>query len=173
MKILITAIALSLFSTTSIYDITVSGANGTTIDFNAFRNKKILIVNIATGSEYAYQLAALQQLQEQYQDSVVVIAFPSNSFGHESRDNTAIDEFCRTQYGVTFPIAAKGEVKGTAIQTAYGWLTRQSENSVLDSDVKSDFQKYLLDSHGELIGVFIGQVSPLDPQIVSNITGSN
>lgn len=157
----------------SIYSFVVGGANGSGIDFDNFRNKKILLVNIATNSPRAGQLGELQQLQEQYGDSLVIIGFPSNSFGNESRSNAEIVEFCQSQYEVSFFIAAKGAVKGSNAQAVYQWLTRQSENGVADSEVKSDFQKYLIDRNGELLGIFSGSVSPLDNQLVSNITGSD
>jgi glutathione peroxidase len=74
---------------------------------------------------------------------------------------------------VSFPLAAKRDVKGGGIQPLYNWLTKISENGQMNSEVKGDFQKYLVDSNGELMGVFVGSVSPLDQQIVSNITGSS
>lgn len=158
---------------TSIYSFVINGANGTSIDFDDFHNKKILLVNIATGSDRVGQLGELQQLHEQHGDSLVIIGFPTPSFGHEARSNEQIVQFCQSEYSVSFPIAAKGWVKGSAIHPLYAWLTRLSENGVLDSEVKSDFQKYLVDRNGELLGIFSGSVSPLDAQIVSNITSTS
>jgi glutathione peroxidase len=88
-----------------------------------FAGKKILIVNIATNSPRIGQLAALHQLQEQYSDSLVIIRFPSNSFGNESRSDSAIKEFCQSNYGISFYLARKNPVAGTLIQPVYGWLT--------------------------------------------------
>lgn len=157
---------------TSIYSYTITNVDGSEVSLNTFQNKKILFVNIATGSALASQLSQLQQLQQQYADSLIVIGFPSNSFGNESRSNAQIKEFCQSQYGVNFLLATKGAVKGGNIQPVYQWLTKQTENGQLNTEVKSDFQKYVVDRNGELIGVFKGSVSPLDNQIISVITGS-
>ncbi|MEI9806772.1 MAG: hypothetical protein WDO16_02200 [Bacteroidota bacterium] len=99
------------------YNFVIPGAGGQSINFNDFRNKKILLVNIATGSDRVAQLGQLQQLQEQYADSLVVIGFPSNSFGNETRNNAGIKEFCESQYGVSFLLTRTGNVKGTLMQT--------------------------------------------------------
>lgn len=174
MKNIIFSLAASfVFIQTSIYSFNISRTDGGSINFSTFEGKKILLVNIATGSDKVSQLAELQQLHQQYGDSLVVIGFPSNSFGHESRSNAEIKAFCQSQYEVSFLLAAKGDVKGSGIQPVYNWLTKASENGQTNTIVKDDFQKYLISESGELIGIFIGSVSPLDPQIVSNITGSS
>lgn len=165
------AIAIFLTATAGIYDYTVSDTDGNEINFDSFRGKKILIVNIATGSPRAAQLGELQQLHEQHGDSLVIIGFPSNSFGGESRSNAGIKQFCGSEHGVSFLLAAKGPVNGSGIQPLYQWLTRQSENGATDSEVRSDFQKYLIDRNGGLLGVFAGSVSPLSQELVSVITG--
>lgn len=144
----------------SIYSYQQPASDGSTIVFNDFQQKKILLVNIATGSNKVAQLAELQQLQQQHADSLVVIGFPSNSFGNESRiDNNTIRAFCTVQYGVTFRIAAKGDVTGEQQIPVYAWLTHQDKNGQLNSQVKDDFQKYLLDRQGNIIGVFSGATS--------------
>lgn len=159
-----------LVSQSSIYGLSVPDTQGGSIDFNELRGKKLLLVNIATGSARAGQLGELQQLQQQYSDSLIVIGFPTDDFSHESRSNADIKTFCQSQYGVSFLLAAKASVKGGALQPAYGWLTRQSENGIMDGEVQDDFQKYLVSSQGQLIGVFAGQVSPLDQQVTDAIT---
>lgn len=158
-----------LLAGSGIYSYVIDAANGGQIDFGDFRHKKILVVNIATGSPRAGQLAGLQQLQQQFAGSLVIIGCPSGSFGNESRSNDEIIQFCRSQYNVRFLLAAKGAVKGPGIQPLYSWITRQAENGILDSEVKGDFQKYLIDEHGELAGIFAGSLSPLDQQLVAAI----
>jgi glutathione peroxidase len=156
---------------TSIYTHTVTGINGNEIDFSDFQGKKILLVNIATNSPRASQLGELQQLHEQYGDSLVIVGFPSNSFGNEQKSNSGILHFCQTQYGVSFLLAAKGPVKGGDIQPFYYWLTNKTENGVFGNEIKSDFQKYLFDRNGNPLGVFAGSLSPLNYQLVNAITG--
>jgi glutathione peroxidase len=102
----------------------------------------------------------------------VVIGFPSNSFGNENRSDAEIVQFCQAQYNANFLLASKGSVKGADMQPLYSWLAHQSENGVTDSEVKSDFQKYLIDTNGEILGLFAGSLSPLNQQVISAITGN-
>jgi glutathione peroxidase len=158
--------------TTSIYTFKVSDANGGQIDFDDFRGKKILIVNIATGSTKSDQLAGLQQLQQQFSDSLIIICFPSNSFGNENRNNVAIQQYCQTTYSSGYIIAGKVSVKGNDISSLYQWLTQKTKNGVFGSAVNSDFQKYLIDTQGNPVGIFSGDVSPLDSTLINAITNS-
>ena len=158
------------FYLSSIYSFQVTDIDNGTIDFNDFQGKKILLVNIATGSSQVSQLGELEQLKQAYSDSLVIIAFPSNTFGHESRSNIDIKQFCQSQYNTTFRLAGKGSVLGGDIQPLYNWVTHQSENGVLNNDVAADFQKYLVDKDGSLIGVFGSDVSPMDSTIQNAIT---
>lgn len=154
---------------TSIYSYKVPGIDGNMIDFNDFRNKKILLVNIATQSSYATQLQKLQQLHNLYKDSLVIIAFPSNSFNHEPGTNATIATVCRTQYDVHYLIAEKANVSGTDMQPVYKWLTTFSENGVMDGTILGDFEKLLLDKHGKLAGIFAPSVDPMSPQLINAI----
>ena len=168
-KVLVAATVL----TTSVYSFSVSNTQGGTINLNSYQHKSILFVNIATGnSSRVSQLAGLQQLQQQHADSLVIIAFPSNSFGNEPRSNAEIQQFCQSNYGVTFPIAALGAVEGAGTQPIYHWLTTKTENGNMDVQVKGDFQKFLVDSEGNLVGVFSGSVLPNDTELTSAITSS-
>jgi len=161
------------FFTGSIYSFSVTDTQGGNINLNNYQHKAILIVNIATGnSSRVSQLAGLQQLQQQYAGNLVVIGFPSNSFGNETRSNTEIQQFCQSNYGVSFPLAAKGSVDSTGIQPLFYWLTTKAENGNLDTRVKGDFQKFLIDSDGTLVGVFSGTVLPNDNELISAITAS-
>ena len=170
LKILLSAI---LFTSSSIYSITVTDIDGANKPMSNYQHKLILFVNIATNdSARTPQLAGLQQLQEQFADSLVVIGFPSNSFGYENRTDAQIKQFCQSTYGASFLLAAQGSVKGADIQPVYNWLTRQTENGVMDNEVKGDFQKFLLDKDGNLIGTFSGRVLPLDARITSAITAN-
>jgi glutathione peroxidase len=168
MKILLFLLCL-LPITGSVYELQFTDTDGNTVAMSQFEHKKILLVNIASGSNRASQLAGLQQLQQQYADSVVVIGFPSNSFGNEQRSNSQIKQFCHDTYGVTFLLAAKNDVTGESMQTLYNWLTKESENGVANQLVRGDFQKYLINSNGQLIGLFSSSVEPLSPEIVNAI----
>lgn len=157
---------------TSIYSLSFTDTDGNTVTMNQFQGKKILLVNIATGSPRVNQLADLQQLQQQYGDSLVIIAFPSNSFGNESRSDAAIKQFCRSNYGATYRIAAKNSVLATGLQPIYSWLADISENGMMTGVVGGDFQKFLIDKEGNLVGVFSPSVKPTHSSVISAITGN-
>lgn len=157
---------------TSIYSLQFTDVDGNQVNMSSYQNKKILLVNIATGSSKVSQLAGLQQLQQTYGGSLVIIAFPSNGFGNEARTNAEIKQFCQTNYGVSFKIAAKNSVTGAGVQSVYNWLAHVSDNGAMDAVVAKDFQKFLIDKDGKLIGAFASSVTPMDSQIVNAITGN-
>jgi glutathione peroxidase len=158
------------FLLTSIYNIHFSDIDGNDQHFGSYEGKKILIVNIATGSNYVNQLAQLQQLYNQYHDSLEIVVFPSNSFGHESKTNGEIKQFCQNNYSITFKLAAKGNVTGDSMLAIYSWLANQDDNGAMMGTVVGDFQKFLIDKDGTLIGVFAPSVSPLDSTVINAIT---
>ena len=156
----------------SIYNYQVNGCDGNTLDFSLFQGKKILIVNIATNSPRVTQLVELNQLQQRYKDSLVVIGFPCDDFGNENHNNDDILSICTQKYGTNFLLAAKGSVSGASIQPIYQWLTKASLNGTLESRVKGDFSKYIIDSQGELVAVFGGSISPLSEQVLNTLNES-
>lgn len=158
-----------LFFQSSIYDYNISLANGTSLKLSDHHGKKMLFVNIATGSEFHSQLQELQQLQNQYKDDLVVIAIPSNSFGNETLSDQQILDFVNTHYQWNIPVAMKVSVTGADISPIYQWLTYISENGMMESSVKSDFQKFLVEENGKLVAVFSGQVSPLATELTEAI----
>lgn len=163
-------ILVSWLLTSSIYNIQFKNIDGVSQSMSQYQGKKILIVNIATGSGRVSQLAGLQQLQQRYADSLVVIGFPSNSFYHEARSNAEIKQFCQSQYGVSFLLAEKNPISGLDIQPVYRWLTTLSENGVMGHPVGADFQKFLINETGKLIGVFSPAVDPMSNELTSVIS---
>ncbi|MGG9962141.1 redoxin domain-containing protein [Ferruginibacter sp. SUN106] len=175
MKIL-TAIAILISSslfTTSIYIKQFTTLNGTQVSMAQYQGKKILLVNIASNSEYAAtQIPQLEQLYQQYKDSVVVVAFPSNDFGNESRNDADLKLLLQDTYHTNFPVSIRTGVKDSTGNThaIYHWLQNQSENGNMNVKVKKDFQKYLIDKDGTIIGVFSAKTNPLDNTIINAIT---
>ena len=147
-------------------------SDGNTISMSNFQNKKVLIVNIATGSDKAGQLSDLQQLQLQFADSLVIIAFPSNSFGNEPRSDADIRQFCQQNYSTSFLIATKSSVSGSALNPVIGWLADKTKNGELDAAITNDFQKFLITKEGMIVGVFSSKVSPLDADLIEAINMS-
>jgi glutathione peroxidase len=163
-KILLLSAGLLFIST--LYDFKVPGLDGSTIDFSKYKGKKILIVNTASECGYTPQYADLQKLYEAHKSNLVIVGFPANNFGgQEPGTNTEIKEFCKKNYGVTFPMAGKVSVKGDDIHPLFKWLTTKSENGVMDSEIKWNFTKFLLDEKGKLIAVFPSKVNPNSEEI--------
>lgn len=162
----------SLILYTSIYSLSFTDIDGNTVNMSSYQNKKIMLVNIASNSSRVGQLTGLQQLHQQYGDSLVIIAFPSNSFGKEPLGNAEIKAFCQNNYGVTFKIAQKGSVSGLAMQPIYDWLAHTAQNGLTDVNLVKDFEKILIGKDGSIIGIFSPAVAPTDPGIVSAITGN-
>jgi glutathione peroxidase len=153
--------------TINFYSLEFADINGTLHTMKEYQGKKILLVNIATGSTHASQLSRLQELQQQYGDSLVVIGFPSNSFAKEVHDDVEINNICHDQYGVRFLLAQKNAVAGTFVQPVYQWLTNVDQNGALNEPISRDFQKFLVNESGQLIGVFSSSVDPFSPELIS------
>jgi glutathione peroxidase len=154
----------------SIYSIKLEALSGGNIDLSKYKGKKILIVNTASKCGYTPQYEALEKLYEQYKDKLVIIGCPANNFlFQEPGSNTEIAQFCTKNYGVSFPMAAKIDVKGKGTHPLYLWLTQKKFNHVADSKVSWNFQKYLISENGELITSFAPGVDPLSAEIVNAI----
>lgn len=154
----------------SIHDFKVDGLDGKTIDFSAFKGKKILIVNTASECGYTRQYEGLQKLYDTYNDKLVIVGFPANNFGgQEPGSNETIAAFCKKSFGVTFPMAAKVSVKGNDIAPIFKWLSNKTENGVMDAEIKWNFGKFLLDESGNLIQYFPSKVEPMNEEIISKL----
>lgn len=154
----------------SIYDFKVESLTGGTIDFADFKGKKILIVNTASKCGFTPQYEGLEKLYETYKDKLVIVGFPANNFfRQEPGSNQTIDEFCKQNYGVTFPMAAKISVKGNNIAPIYNWLCHKSENGVMDAKISWNFNKFLIDENGHLLAHFKSKVKPMSDEIISKL----
>lgn len=150
----------------SIHSFKVKSIDGGTIDFSKFKGKKILVVNTASKCGYTPQYEALQKVADQYKDKLVIVGFPANNFGgQEPGSDGEIVEFCKKNYGVTFPLASKVSVKGDDTAPIYKWLTSKTENGVLDATISWNFNKFLLDENGKMIAYFPSKVTPDSDEI--------
>ena len=164
------AVSVAAVASQSIYDFKVEALDGGTINFADFKGKKILIVNTASECGYTPQYEGLEQLYAKYKDKLVVVGFPANNFGgQEPGTNVEIKEFCKKNYGVTFPMAAKISVKGDDAAPIYKWLCNKTENGVLDAEIKWNFNKFLLDENGKLLNYFGSKVTPMSEEITSKL----
>ena len=138
---------------TLLYNFQVMDIDGKPFDLSSLKGKKVLIVNVASKCGYTPQYAQLEALYKKYGTAdFTVIGFPANNFmGQEPGSNEEIRNFCTTKYNVTFPMMAKISVKGKDMDPLYQWLTSKSRNGVLDAAVKWNFQKFMINEHGELV----------------------
>jgi glutathione peroxidase len=168
MKALLITLLLSVTLTgTSIYDFKVPGLDGTDINFAAFKGKKIMIVNTASKCGNTPQYDDLEKLYEKYKDKLVIIGFPANNFGgQEPGSKTEIAEFCKKNYGVTFPMADKVSVKGDDIAPIFKYLVDEAEKKGFANPIKWNFTKFLIDEKGELITVIHNKTSVLSDDVL-------
>lgn len=157
---------------TSIYDTSIEMKDlyGDAIDWSKYKGKKLLIVNVASECGFTGQYEGLQALYDQYGDKLEIIGVPCNQFGgQEPGSNKEIASFCKANYGVTFRIAEKVDVKGDQQHALYQWLTSEDKNGKVGSSVKWNFQKYLLDEDGQLIDYFYSMTKPQSDKITKHI----
>jgi len=143
------------------YSFPVKTLEGQDFDLSTLKGKKVMVVNTASKCGYTPQYEDLQILHEQYGQELVIIGFPANNFGNQEPGTAQeIRQFCTENYHVTFPMMEKISVKGEDIHPLYKWLTSKEQNGVMDSDVKWNFQKYLIDENGNLIDVLYSKEKP-------------
>jgi len=163
--VLISAIA----SSQTIYDFKVTDIDGNQFDLASLKGKKVMIVNTASKCGLTPQYEELEKLYETYKDqNFVIVGFPSNDFmSQEPGSNDEIKEFCKKNYGVSFPMMSKIEVKGKEMHPLYQFLTEKKKNGFSDNSVKWNFQKYLINEEGKLVQVIPPGTKPLSEEITS------
>jgi glutathione peroxidase len=160
--------SLTGVSQTSFHDFKVKTLEGKDFDLSSLKGKKVMVVNTASKCGFTPQFKDLEELYDQYQDKLVVIGFPANNFANQEPGSASeIREFCTENYGVTFPMMEKISVKGDDMAPLYQWLTSKGRNGVMDSDVKWNFQKYLIDENGRLIDVLSSKEKPGSEKVIS------
>lgn len=147
----------------SFYDFKVNSLSGEVIDFSKYKGKNILVVNTASKCGYTYQYADLEKLHDQLGGEVEILGFPANNFlWQEPGSNEEIAAFCEKNYGVEFQMFEKISVKGKDKHPLYRWLEAKSGKSP-----SWNFNKYIINKNGEVVGFFPAKVSPLDNDILS------
>jgi glutathione peroxidase len=165
-----TIISMNGFSQkTNIYDFKVKTLDGKDFDFSTLKGKKVMIVNTASKCGFTPQYKDLEELYTQYGGKdFVIIGFPANNFmNQEPGTATEIQKFCTENYGVTFPMMEKISVKGKDMHPLYKWLTSKDQNGVMDSEVKWNFQKYLIDENGKLQDVIYSREKPNSEKVIT------
>lgn len=162
MKILIFLLLVMTATTEqSIYDFKMNSLEGKEIDFERYKGKNLLIVNVASKCGFTPQYADLEKLHEEFGDKVVVLGFPANNFGgQEPGSNLQIADFCERNYGVKFQMFEKISVKGDDQHPLYQWLKEKT-----GQEPGWNFCKYLVKPDGT-VKFFPSKVKPLDQEIV-------
>jgi glutathione peroxidase len=158
----------------SFYDFTVKSIDGTAFPLSQLKGKKVMVVNTASKCGFTPQYETLEQVYNKYKDkNFVIIGFPANNFGsQEPGTNKEIREFCTAKFGVTFPMMEKISVKGDDMDPLYKWLTSKALNGKMDSEVKWNFQKYLIDENGNLVDVIYSKEAPDSEKVTAWINGN-
>jgi glutathione peroxidase len=146
----------------SFYSLKASLNTGEEIYFNRYKNRKVLIVNVASECGFTPQYTELEKLHAK-DEALVILGFPANNFGQQEPGTDAeINNFCKINYGVTFPVFQKNYVKVISKQPVYQWLTDKNKNGWNDIEPQWNFYKYLVDEKGNLAAIFSSSVSPFD-----------
>lgn len=154
----------------SIYDFNLRSIDGEDISLSQFKGKKIIILNVASECGYTPQYADWERFYKANSDKAVVLGFPCNQFmGQEPGDNKAIKAFCEKNYGVTFPIFEKTDVKGDKKSPLYAWLTDKNQNGWNDKEPSWNFCKYLINEKGELVEFFASKITPDNPEFKATL----
>ncbi len=154
----------------NIYDIEIKSLQNNPILLSDFEGKYILFVNVASKCGFTPQYKGLEELQQTYKDNLVVIGVPCNQFGsQEPGSSSEIKEFCEVNYGVSFLITEKIDVKGSDQHPLYEWLTSKKLNTKKSSSVKWNFQKYLVSPEGQLIDYYFSITKPLSSKVTKHL----
>jgi glutathione peroxidase len=146
----------------SIYDFEAQQIGGETVPLAQFRGKPLLIVNTASACGYTPQFAGLEELHRTYGSrGLVVLGFPCNQFGaQDPGSNEEIAQFCERNYGVSFPMMSKIDVKGPQAHPLYQWLTAEAPGLLGSKVIKWNFTKFLVGKDGQVIRRYAPQDEP-------------
>jgi glutathione peroxidase len=144
-----------------LYPLMVLNRRGELEDLARYRGQVVLVVNTASKCGFTRQYDALESLYKRYEgQGLVVLGFPSNDFaGQEPGSDGEIESFCRINHGVTFPLFPKAAVRGDSIQPVFSALTTKGPHD-LRGQVRWNFEKFLIDREGRLVGRWRSWVSP-------------
>lgn len=155
----------------SVYDFTMDDIEGKSVDLERYRGKVSLVVNVASRCGLTPQYTQLVELDKKYRESGLrVLGFPANNFmGQEPGTNEQIQTFCSTKFGVEFDMFAKISVKGKDQHELYKFLTDKAKHGEYGGAIGWNFDKFLVDGNGKVIGRFSPRTKPNDPKVVAAI----
>jgi glutathione peroxidase len=147
----------------SFFDLSYTDIEGKSVSMSTYKGKYVLCVNVASKCGHTPQYSKLQALYEKHKDKLVIIGFPCNQFlGQEPGSEKEIVEFCSKNYGVTFPLSSKVDVKGKDQHPVYTWLMNKDANGVSDDKVEWNFHKVLVSPEGKWLKAYSAGSDPMD-----------
>ena len=152
-------LGVTMVQAQTLYDFSYTTIQGETVKMDTLKGKKVLIVNTASKCGFTKQYKGLEDLYQKHKDqNFTIIGFPSNDFGgQEPGTNQEIAEFCRLEYGVSFPMSQKVVVKGKDQSPLFQFLISQAPST---SEIKWNFEKFLIDENGKVVERFSSMTSP-------------
>ena len=137
----------------AVYDFSATSITGKPVKLEQFKGKPLLIVNTASACGFTPQFAGLEELHKTYgAQGLVVLGFPCNQFGaQDSGSNGEIAEFCRLNYGVSFPMMEKIDVNGAGAHPLYQWLSAEAPGLLGSKAIKWNFTKFLVGKDGTVV----------------------
>ena len=154
----------------SFFDLKAFASNGKEISMNDYRGKKIMLVNVASNCGFTAQYDALEKLYQDKKDKLIILGFPANDFGgQEPGSDKEIEQFCKLNFGVSFPLFKKHSVLNPDQNEIYNWLTHKNLNGWNDQQPTWNFCKYIVDENGKLTYVFGSSVAPDSTEIETAI----
>jgi glutathione peroxidase len=174
MKTLLLTLCLlpaAALAASNVHEFTLDAINGTPAPLANFKGKVLLVVNVASQCGYTYQYEGLQALYAKYKDQGFVIAgFPANNFGaQEPGSNAEIGAFCKSKFGVTFPMYSKISVAGKDNAPLYQFLTDKAANPKTGGEIQWNFTKFLVDRDGKVIARFEPAVEPQSKEVTAAV----
>ncbi|WP_088323575.1 glutathione peroxidase [Polaribacter tangerinus] len=154
----------------SIYDIKINSLQNKEINLADYKGKFLLFVNVASKCGFTSQYKELEELYKEYKNDLMIIGSPCNQFGSQEPGTAEdISAFCKVNFGVSFLMTEKIEVKGSKQHPLYAWLTSKTLNNTKSTSVKWNFQKYLVSREGELIDYFFSITKPKSSKITKHL----
>ena len=155
----------------SFYNLSATLNSNERFDFTSLQNKKVLIVNTASNCGYTRQYEELEQLYNKFQNKLAILAFPANDFKEQEKGtDEEIAQFCKMNFGITFPLMKKSSVvKGGGQNPVFKWLSDPAQNGWNEKQPTWNFSKYLINEKGALVNYFDPSVSPLSDEVLNAI----
>lgn len=145
----------------SLYDFTLDDLQGNPVKLSDYKGKPVVLINVASKCGFTKQYADWQKFHEEYGDKVIILGFPANNFmSQEPGSNEDIAEFCQKNYGVTFKMFSKIDVKGEDKAPLYKWLSTKDLNGWNNQEPTWNFCKYVVDKNGNLTHFFESKITP-------------